>query len=157
MFLFPPTSQIVQIQNELYTNMLYQRKRNRSLFGTYKPDRGGKIPTGKEEDDVFQYDTESQEYFWQEFNYGEVERAESRRQQKIKATKIACVLELSEVRETQVEVERSRDVVGGSAIGGDVEGEAAYLDEFGRSRESEPKERPDLRSHESDSNRDEGS
>ena len=57
MFLFPPTSQIVQIQNELYTNMLYQRKRNRSLFGTYKPDRGGKIPTGKEEDDVFQYDT----------------------------------------------------------------------------------------------------
>lgn len=114
--------------------MLYHRKRNRSRFGTYKPDRGGKIPAGKEEDDVFQYDAESQEYFWNEFNYGAIERAESSRQQKIKATKIASVLELSEVRETQVKVKRSRDVVGGSAIGGDVEGEVAHLNEFGRSR-----------------------
>ena len=132
--------------------MHYHRKRNRSLFGTYKPDRGGKIPTGEEEDDVFQYDAESQDYFWQEFNYGAVERAESSRQQKIKATKIASVLELSEVRETQVEVRRRRDVVGRSAIGGDVEGEVAYLDEFGRSGQSKPKERPNLHSHESDGN-----
>ena len=132
--------------------MYYHRKRYRSIFGNNKPDRGGKIPTGKEEDDVFQYDAESQDYFWQEFNYGAVERAESSRQQKIKATKIASVLELSEVRETQVEVRRSRDVVGRSAIGGDVEGEAAHLNEFGRTRKPKPKERADLHSHESDGN-----